>query len=358
MSEERKTTKTGAVHSQKSASMPPADDVILDIRHLTVHYVLEDETVEAVNDLSLSLKKGKIIGLVGETGAGKTSTALSILNLIPSPPGVIKTGEIWVNGKSMLTLSEKELEQVRGKDVAMIFQDPMTSLNPVFTVGKQIAEAIQLHEGCSKAESEKKAEDMLELVGIPRERAREYPHQFSGGMKQRVVIAIALSCDPMLLLADEPTTALDVTIQAQVLNLMQRLKNQMNTSMIFITHDLGIVAELCDEVAVMYAGRVIEQGTLIDVFNHTKHPYTEGLFNSLPNIEEKVSKLTPIPGLMPDPTKLPKGCAFAPRCPYAKKECIDTVQEEIRISDTHIVRCSRYQEPDFVINRKEIEENG
>lgn len=358
MSEERKTTKTGAVHSQKSASMPPVDDVILDIRHLTVHYVLEDETVEAVNDLSLSLKKGKIIGLVGETGAGKTSTALSILNLIPSPPGVIKSGEIWVNGKSMLTLSEKELEQVRGKDVAMIFQDPMTSLNPVFTVGKQIAEAIQLHEGCSKAESEKKAEDMLELVGIPRERAREYPHQFSGGMKQRVVIAIALSCDPMLLLADEPTTALDVTIQAQVLNLMQRLKNQMNTSMIFITHDLGIVAELCDEVAVMYAGRVIEQGTLIDVFNHTKHPYTEGLFNSLPNIEEKVSKLTPIPGLMPDPTKLPKGCAFAPRCPYAKKECIDTVQDEIRISDTHIVRCSRYQEPDFVINRKEIEENG
>ena len=337
MSEERKTKKTGAVHSKKSASMPPADDVILDIRHLTVHYVLEDEIVEAVNDLSLSLKKGKIIGLVGETGAGKTSTALSILNLIPSPPGVIKTGEIWVNGKSMFTLSEKELEQVRGKDVAMIFQDPMTSLNPV---------------------SEKKAEDMLELVGIPRERAREYPHQFSGGMKQRVVIAIALSCDPMLLLADEPTTALDVTIQAQVLNLMQRLKNQMNTSMIFITHDLGIVAELCDEVAVMYAGRIIEQGTLIDVFNHTKHPYTEGLFNSLPNIEEKVSKLTPIPGLMPDPTKLPKGCAFAPRCPYAKKECIDTVQDEIRISDTHIVRCSRYQEPDFVINRKEIEENG
>ena len=334
------------------------EDVILDIRNLTVHYVLDDETVEAVNDLSLTLKKGRIIGLVGETGAGKTSTALSILNLIPKPPGVIKSGEIWVNGKNMLTLSEKELEQVRGKDVAMIFQDPMTSLNPVFPVGKQIAEAIQLHEGCTKRESEERAGDMLELVGIPRERAGEYPHQFSGGMKQRVVIAIALCCDPKLLLADEPTTALDVTIQAQVLDMMQRLKNQMNTSMIFITHDLGIVAELCDEVAVMYAGRIIECGTLEDVFNRTKHPYTEGLFNSLPNIEEKVEKLTPIPGLMPDPTRLPKGCAFAPRCPYAKPECIETVQEEKAFGETHFVRCSRYNEEGFAINRKEIEENG
>ena len=367
MSEEKKmnpaSEKTAeavekAAKQEKKPSLPPPEDVVLDIRNLTVHYVLEDETVEAVNDISLTLKKGQIIGLVGETGAGKTSTALSILNLIPHPPGVIKNGEIWVNGKNVLTMSDKELESIRGKDVAMIFQDPMTSLNPVFTVGMQIAEAIQLHEGCTKKESEERAGDMLELVGIPRERAGEYPHQFSGGMKQRVVIAIALCCDPKLLLADEPTTALDVTIQAQVLDMMQRLKNQLNTSMIFITHDLGIVAELCDEVAVMYAGKIIERGTLTDVFNHAKHPYTEGLFNSLPNIEEKVDKLTPIPGLMPDPTKLPKGCAFAPRCPYAKPECIETPQDEIAFGETHFVRCSRYREADFHINRKEINENG
>ena len=330
------------------------NDYVLDIDHLTVHYVLEDETVEAVNDVSIRLKKGQILGLVGETGAGKTSTALAVLNLVPDPPGVIKAGSIRINGRDLLKMSQHELEEVRGRDVSMIFQDPMTSLNPVFTVGEQIAESIRLHEKCDKNTAMERAGEMLALVGIPPERAGEYPHQFSGGMKQRVVIAIALSCRPKLLLADEPTTALDVTIQAQVLDMMVNLKQKMDTSMIFITHDLGIVAEICDEVAVMYAGRIIERGTLDDIFNHTKHPYTEGLFNSLPDIENRTAELRPIPGLMPDPTKLPKGCAFAPRCPYAKPECIDTPQEEQAFSETHFAMCSAYRDPSFRIRRGEV----
>jgi len=340
---------------ENKAANAPENDPILDIRDLTVHYVLEDDCVEAVNDISLQLKKGRILGLVGETGAGKTSTALAIQNLIPSPPGVIKSGQVLLNGRDVLKMSTKELEAIRGKDVSMIFQDPMTSLNPVFTVGEQIAESIRLHENCSDREALERAGDMLELVRIPRERAVEYPHQFSGGMKQRVAIAIALACNPHLLLADEPTTALDVTIQAQVLDMMLDLKRQLGTSMIFITHDLGIVAEICDEVAVMYAGRIIERGTLEEVFNRTRHPYTEGLFNSIPDIGDRKAELRPIPGLMPDPTKLPKGCAFAPRCPYSRPECIDTPQTERMFSPTHGVRCSAYADPAFRIARKEIE---
>ena len=340
--------------SEQQLQMAHDDDTILDIKNLTVHFVTEDETVEAVNDISIHLKKGEILGLVGETGAGKTTTALATLNLVPNPPGVIKSGSVHVCGHDMLKLSPSELEKVRGSDVSMIFQDPMTSLNPVFTVGEQIAESIRLHETCTKQEAFLRAEEMLQMVGIPKERAIEYPHQFSGGMKQRVVIAIALACNPKLLLADEPTTALDVTIQAQVLDLMCNLKEKLDTSMIFITHDLGIVAEICDRVAVMYAGRIIEQGTLEEVFNHTKHPYTEGLFNSLPNIEDRTAELQPIPGLMPDPTKLPKGCAFAPRCPYARPECIETVQTERSFSDTHRVLCSAYDDPAFRIRREEV----
>ena len=330
------------------------EELVLDIQDLTVHYVMEKETVEAVNHIDIQLKGGEVLGLVGETGAGKTTTALAILNLVPDPPGVIKSGSIKVCGKDVLKMSDKELEKMRGDYMSMIFQDPMTSLNPVFSVGDQIAESIKLHNNVTQAEANKKAEEILELVGIPAERAHEYPHQFSGGMKQRVVIAIALACNPKLLLADEPTTALDVTIQAQILDMMLELKNKLNTSMIFITHDLGIVAEICDKVAVMYAGRIIERGTLEDVFNHTKHPYTEGLFNSLPNIEDRTAKLQPIPGLMPDPTKLPVGCAFAPRCPYARPECIETPQTERMFSETHGAMCSAYNDPNFKINRKEI----
>ena len=282
--------------------------LVLDIENLSVRFATEDGVVNAVNGLDLRIEKGKAIGLVGETGAGKTTTALSILRLVPDPPGVVDCDKLEVNGQDILSMSAKELEKVRGKEVSMIFQDPMTALNPVFTVGDQIAESISIHENVSMVEAQKLAVGMLELVGIPGERAGDYPHQFSGGMKQRVVIAIALACHPQLLIADEPTTALDVTIQAQVLDLMKNLRKQYQTSLIMITHDLGIVAEICDEVAVMYAGNVVEQGTLEDVFNHTMHPYTEGLFNSLPNVNDRKSKLKPIPGLMPDPTALPEGC--------------------------------------------------
>lgn len=325
---------------------------ILEIDHLTVYYETEDETVKAVNDISLKLEKKKAIGLVGETGAGKTTTALSILRLVPSPPGVIKSGSIKVDGKNVYDMDISQLEAMRGNDVSMVFQDPMTSLNPVFTVGKQIADTIRLHEHISKAESEKRAGDMLELVGIPRTRMNEYPHQFSGGMKQRVLIAIALSCNPKLLIADEPTTALDVTIQAQVLKMMSDLKEQMGSSLLMITHDLGIVAEICDEVAIMYAGRIVERGNLEDIFNCAMHPYTEGLFNSLPNPNDRVSRLQPIPGLMPDPSNLPAGCAFAPRCKYATEACTKKQPEGKWVSDTHYVACTGYDTPGFAIDRR------
>ena len=326
--------------------------LVLDIENLSVRFATEDGVVNAVNGLDLRIEKGKAIGLVGETGAGKTTTALSILRLVPDPPGVVDCDKLEVNGQDILSMSAKELEKVRGKEVSMIFQDPMTALNPVFTVGDQIAESISIHENVSMVEAQKLAVGMLELVGIPGERAGDYPHQFSGGTKQRVVIAIALACHPQLLIADEPTTALDVTIQAQVLDLMKNLRKQYQTSLIMITHDLGIVAEICDEVAVMYAGNVVEQGTLEDVFNHTMHPYTEGLFNSLPNVNDRKSKLKPIPGLMPDPTALPEGCPFHPRCQYATEACRQ-VQEKRYVSDTHFIRCCAYDRPGFHIERKE-----
>ena len=328
------------------------NDLVLDIENLSVRFATEDGVVNAVNGLDLRIEKGKAIGLVGETGAGKTTTALSILRLVPDPPGVVDCDKLEVNGQDILSMSAKELEKVRGKEVSMIFQDPMTALNPVFTVGDQIAESISIHENISMVEAQKLAVGMLELVGIPGERVGDYPHQFSGGMKQRVVIAIALACHPQLLIADEPTTALDVTIQAQVLDLMKNLRKQYQTSLIMITHDLGIVAEICDEVAVMYAGNVVEQGTLEDVFNHTMHPYTEGLFNSLPNVNDRKSKLKPIPGLMPDPTALPEGCPFHPRCQYATEAC-KQVQEKRYVSDTHFIRCCAYDRPGFHIERKE-----
>ena len=294
---------------------------ILNIENLVVYYETENGIIKAVNGIDLQLKKKKSIGLVGETGAGKTTTALAMLRLIPDPPGVIKSGVIELDGENILDKNTKELERIRGKDIAMIFQDPMTALNPVFTVGEQLAESILLHENVTKSEANKRAKEMLELVGISGYRVNDYPHQFSGGMKQRVVIAIALACHPKLLIADEPTTALDVTIQAQVLELMNELREKYETSLLMITHDLGIVAEVCDEVAVMYAGRIVEKGTLEDIFNETKHPYTEGLFNSLPNIKDRKAMLKPIRGLMPDPANLPVGCSFSPRCLYATDKC-------------------------------------
>ena len=330
-----------------------SEKTLLEIKDLSVEYHTDELTVKAVNHVDLAVGRGETLGLVGETGAGKTTLALSLLGLLPKGIGEVTSGAVEFEGTDLFGLKEGDLRVYRGRLISMIFQDPMTSLNPVFTVGDQIAESILLHEKCSRKEAGAKAEEMLELVGIPRERAGEYPHQFSGGMKQRVVIAIALACNPKLLLADEPTTALDVTIQAQVLDLMCGLKEKLDTSMIFITHDLGIIAEICDRVAVMYAGRIIEEGTLEEVFNHTKHPYTEGLFNSLPNIADRTAKLRPIPGLMPDPTRLPAGCAFAPRCPYAKPSCIDKPQSSRSFSATHKVLCSAYDDPSFRIHREE-----
>ena len=328
------------------------EDVALYLRNLNVKFVLEKETVEAVNGIDITLKKGHTLGLAGETGAGKTTTALSLLRLVPHP-GKVECDRLVVDGKDVLSMNAKELQKFRGADLAMIFQDPMTSLNPVFTVGQQIADAIMLHNPTTKEQAFKKAEEMLELVGIPAVRAVEYPHQFSGGMKQRVVIAIALACNPSVLIADEPTTALDVTIQAQVIAMMKKLRDDRGMSMIMITHDLGIIADVCDEVAIMYAGRIIEYGTLRDVFNHTKHPSTEGLFNSLPTIRNRSERLKPIPGLMPDPSNLPKGCAFAPRCRYCTAACLEKRPEDRMVSDTHMVACTAYDNPDFRIDRPE-----
>ena len=327
------------------------DNLILDIENLVVRYETEDGIVHALNGIDLQLGYHQTIGLVGETGAGKTTAALAMMRLVPSPPGVVECDKLMVDGRDILNLPTAKMEEVRGKDVSMIFQDPMTALNPVFTVGEQIAESLELHEHLDKKAAMERAKEMLELVGIPGSRANEYPHQFSGGMKQRVVIAIALACNPKLLIADEPTTALDVTIQAQVLELMSELKEKCDTSMILITHDLGIVAEVCDTVAVMYAGRIVEQGTLEDVFDHTKHPYTEGLFNSLPNIQNRTAMLKPIKGLMPDPTNLPEGCAFAPRCDYATDECRKRCPKLTKISDTHSFACLAYEREGFHIKR-------
>lgn len=325
--------------------------LVLDIKNLFVRYETEDGIVHAINGLDLQLGYKQTIGLVGETGAGKTTAALAMLRLVPDPPGVVECEKIELDGQDILSLPTARMEQVRGNTISMIFQDPMTALNPVFTVGEQIAETIQLHEKLDKKKAMERAKDMLKLVGIPGERANEYPHQFSGGMKQRVVIAIALSCNPKLLIADEPTTALDVTIQAQVLELMNNLKQQYDTSMIMITHDLGIVAEVCDTVAVMYAGRIVEQGTLEDVFDRTRHPYTEGLFNSLPNIRNRTAMLKPIKGLMPDPTDLPSGCSFHPRCDYATEECAQRIPALVNASETHKYACIAYERPGFTIKR-------
>lgn len=315
------------------------NDIMLDIKDLTIHYSTEGGVVHAVEGLNLTLGRGESLGFVGETGAGKTTTALGIMRLIPNPPGKIVSGEIIFNGENLLTKSESEMRKIRGEKIAMIFQDPMTSLNPVITVDKQIAEMISLHKNVSHSEALKLAGDMLELVGIRRERMHDYPHQFSGGMKQRVVIAIALACDPELLIADEPTTALDVTIQAQVLELMKELKQKFSASMILITHDLGIVADICDKVAIMYAGRVVEYADKRSLYTNPIHPYTRGLFRSVPDIDEDVDELPVIPGLMPDPVNLPSGCAFHPRCNMAGPECAKVRPDMQEAEAGHYVAC-------------------
>lgn len=321
------------------AIIDPNSENILEIKDLTVRYETDFEIVEAINDLSLELKKNETLGLVGETGAGKTTTALSIMGLVPNPPGKIIRGKILFNGEDLLKKSEKEMRKIRGEKISMVFQDPMTSLNPVLTIGSQIAEVIQLHSKISKTEAVKRAVDMLETVGIPGGRYDEYPHQFSGGMKQRVVIAIAIACNPLMIIADEPTTALDVTIQFQVLELMNDLKKKFNTSMILITHDLGVVAEVCDKVAIMYSGEIIESGSLQQIFENRQHPYTKGLFNSIPDLDEDIDRLLAIEGLMPDPSDLPSGCKFHPRCRERMPECDKTDFPLIEFEPGHKVRC-------------------
>lgn len=313
---------------------------ILDIKDLKVVYKTDLATVEAVSNINLTIEKGKTLGLVGETGAGKTTTALSILRLLPAATGRILAGRIEFEGINLLDIPEHEMQGYRGNRISMVFQDPMTSLNPVLTVGDQISEAIRLHnEHISKEDAEKRVDEVLQMVGILPQRKHDYPHQFSGGMKQRVVIAMALCCEPDLLIADEPTTALDVTIQAQVLAMMRDLRERLGMSMLMITHDLGIVAQTCDDVAIMYAGEILESGTVEDVFTGERHhPYTVGLFNSIPNLDSREARLKPIDGLVPDPTDLPKGCVFAPRCEYCMDVCKEKRPATVK-TGTHSLRC-------------------
>ncbi len=319
-------------------------DKLLEIKDLSVEYHTDDGTVYAVNGLDLTVEKGQVLGLVGETGAGKTTMALSILRLLPERVGKITKGDIYLDGIDIVHCSEADMKLIRGNKASMIFQDPMTSLNPILTVGDQIAEVLELHNrDQSKEEIQKRVDEMLSLVGISPERKNDYPHQFSGGMKQRVVIAIALACTPELLLADEPTTALDVTIQDQVLHMMRELKEKLDSAMILITHDLGVVANNCDSVAIMYAGEIIEYGRVEDIFeSEDRHPYTVGLFNSIPDLTQKTKRLKPIEGLMPDPSNLPTGCTFHDRCPHCMEQC-KTMKPLAVTSGTHMVRCHLFE---------------
>ena len=313
---------------------------LLRIEDLEIRYETDDGIVYALNGVSLHVDEGETLGLVGETGAGKTTLAKGILRLIQTPPGKIVNGKVYFGGKDILAMSDHDLHQVRGNAISMVFQDPMTSLNPVMTVGEQIEEVIAVHNSnLSKEEIRERAIAMLKRVGISADRIDEYPHQFSGGMKQRVIIAIALACNPKLLLADEPTTALDVTIQAQVLDMIRKLKTEMNTAMILISHDLGVVAQTCDRVAIIYAGRIVETGNLRDIYKNPKHPYTIGLLDSIPSLTKEAKRLKPIKGLMPDPTNLPPGCPFAPRCNYATAACSEAVPELADRGNGHLVRC-------------------
>lgn len=317
---------------------------VLSVQDLKTYFKTDAGIVKAVDGVSFDLHEEEALGIVGESGSGKSVTNLSIMRLIPMPPGKIVGGHIYFDGQDIVSMPENQLRNIRGNKVSMIFQDPMTSLNPVMKVGDQIGEVVRKHRKVSRLEAEKIAARMLETVGIPRERMNDYPHQFSGGMKQRVVIAIALACRPSLIIADEPTTALDVTIQAQVLELMRNLRDQYRTSMLLITHDLGVVAEICDKVAIMYAGLIMESGSLSDIYRHTAHPYTKGLFGSLPSMNTREKRLHPIHGLMPDPTDLPPGCPFAPRCSRATGKCSQELPVLRELSPGHLVRCIHMDE--------------
>jgi len=329
---------------------------LLQIKNLRVRYVVGREVSEAVNGITLDIAQKETLGLVGETGAGKTTTALSIMNMLPQYVSRVE-GEILFKGRDVLKMKKAELRKMRGKQISMVFQDPMTSLNPVYRVGEQIGEVLTIHEGrMPKEQLRKRVGEILETVGIPASRQDEFPHQFSGGMKQRVIIAIAIACRPELLIADEPTTALDVTIQAQVLDMMQELRDTLNSSILMITHDLGIVASFCDKVAIMYAGEIVEYGALEEIFDRggLHHPYTEGLFNAIPNLRVKTPRLNPIQGMTPDPTDLPKGCRFHPRCPYATERCAREAPK-VYARGGHQIMCHRGETWQDGIQGKEAE---
>lgn len=321
--------------------MQAANGAFLSVKNLVVEYTTEGQVIHAVNGVSFDLGRGRTLGLVGETGAGKTSIAKAILRILPNPPGRIRGGEVILDGENLLSIPEQAMRKVRGRKVSMIFQDPMTALNPIMRIGDQIAEVVQLHNSVGKREAAERAVKMLEMVGIPGERYAEYPHQFSGGMKQRVVIAMALACSPELLLADEPTTALDVTIQAQVLEMINKLKRELNTAMLMITHNLGVVAEVCDDIAIIYAGEIIESGSKEAIFDHPSHPYTLGLFGAVPHLDDDAERLNPIAGLPPDPSHLPQGCHFHPRCPHAIARCSAEKVLLHEVAPGHFSRCIR-----------------
>lgn len=320
------------------------NNTLLEVKDLVVEYTSDENIIQAVNGVSFSLEKGRTLALVGETGAGKTTIAKTILRVLPDRAARIKNGEVNFAGRNLLSYSEREMRKIRGNHISMVFQDPMTALNPIMRLGPQIAEVFQEHNNVSKKEARRKAEEMLSLVGIPPERFENYPHEFSGGMKQRVVIAMALACNPELLLADEPTTALDVTIQAQVIKMIKELRDRYNTALVLITHDLGVVANIADDVAVVYAGEIVEFGSKFDVYLHPKHPYTVALFNAIPNLTVSSKRLMNIKGLPPDPSNLPSGCCFSPRCQYATDECRKTHPEDSVVEGAHRCKCLRWNE--------------
>lgn len=317
--------------------------MLLEVKNLKTQFKVQGGLVNAVNGVDFSIGKGEVVAIVGESGSGKSVTSLSVMGLVPSPPGKVIDGEILFKGENLLNKSKREMQDIRGNKISMIFQEPMTSLNPVFTVGKQISESIMRHQKLSKKEAEKKVIEMLELVGIPSPEARikDYPHQLSGGMRQRVMIAMALTCNPELLIADEPTTALDVTIQAQILDLMVKLKEKLGTSILLITHDLGVVAETADKVVVMYCGKVVESGTVDEIFENPMHPYTQGLLNSIPKVDEECEKLFMIPGMVPNPLEMPEGCAFSSRCGKCSEICTSKEPPLIKQNERE-VRCFLY----------------
>jgi peptide/nickel transport system ATP-binding protein len=314
---------------------------ILSVEHLKTSFFTDDTEIPAVDDISFHIYPGEIVGIVGESGCGKSVTSLSIMKLLPNPPGKIVSGKILLNGEDLVHASEKRMRQIRGKEIAMIFQEPMTSLNPLFTIGNQLMEAVKIHYPWPKKKIYERCLEMLKLVGLPRveELMKSYPHELSGGMRQRVMIAMALICDPKVLIADEPTTALDVTIQAQILQLMKELNEKLETAILFITHDLGVVSQLCERVIVMYAGKIVEEGTVKEIFANPKHPYTKGLLASIPDIRYKKERLYSIPGNVPKPGSVQKGCRFYSRCEARENRCLQNDPPYMAINDHHNVRC-------------------